>query len=189
MKEEEEKAWGIFARKIVEASQRELGSKRIGKNRNYGVATRTLQRSLSFNVVSSNGKVERIQLFATGAAEKYAPFVHWGVNGTEKSRGSMFSYRNKQPPASAVLKWMQAKPVRLRDESGQFIKQTPARLRSAAFLIARAIKRQGIEGVRYFSNGYEHAIQKHGPALAQAIGESRVRKLALRINSKQMNVK
>ena len=38
---------------------------------------------------------------------------------------------------------MKIKPVRLRSETGQFIKQTESRLNSAAFLIARAIKRNG----------------------------------------------
>lgn len=182
-------AWETFARKVVEASQRELGTRRIGKNKNYGVATRTLQKSLAFGIVKDAKRVNGIQFFATGKAQNYAPFIHWGVNGTNQSRGSMFSFKTKQPPREAVLQWMRVKPVRLRNKDGQFIKQTERGLNSAAFLIARSIKRKGIEGVRYFVNGFENAIVKHGAPLAQAIGNNAVERLTIRVNSRSARIK
>jgi hypothetical protein len=189
MSKELNAAWDTFATKVVEASQRELGTRRIGKNKNYGVATRTLQKSLAYSLTTKNKKITGVQLFATGKAEQYAPFIHWGVNGTNQSRGSMFSFRTKQPPTDAILKWMRVKPVRLRNADGQFVKQTERGLQSAAFLIARSIKRKGIEGLRYFVNGFEYAIQKHGAPLAQAIGEDAVSKLTIRVNSRQSQIK
>lgn len=180
---ETEKAWREFAEEVVNASKRELGTKRIGKNPRYGVATRTLQRSLTFKLGKSWGEVDSLQLMASGKASSYAAFIHWGVNGTRVQHGSPFSYRSKQPPTRAVREWMRVKPVRLRDpKTGAYIKQTEAKLNSAAFLIARSIKRQGIPGVRYFVNGFDVAYRKKGDKLADAVGMEFAKKLVAKAN-------
>jgi hypothetical protein len=150
-----------FADDVNNAAKRELGSRRIGKNRSYGVASRSLQKSLTYSI--SKGQV----LFSS--PNPSAPFIHWGVNGTRKKRGAPFSYTTKQPPVEAVLKWMKVKPVRLRSESGQFIKQTPSRLRSAAFLIARSIKEKGIEGLRYYVVALETIVPKYNEEFGEAV--------------------
>jgi hypothetical protein len=180
---EADKAWIEFAEEVVNASKRELGTKRIGKNPRYGVATRTLQRSLTFKLGKSKGKVDSIQLMASGKAKSYAAFVHWGVNGNQVRHGSPFSYRSKQPPTKAVREWMKVKPVRLRDpKTGAYIKQTEAKLNSAAFLIARSIKRKGLPGVRYFVNGFDVAFRKKGKELAEAVGMEFAKKLVAKAN-------
>jgi hypothetical protein len=150
-----------FADDVNNAAKRELGSRRIGKNRSYGVASRSLQKSLTYSI--TDGQV----LF--GSPNPSAPFIHWGVNGTRKKRGAPFSYTTKQPPVDAVLKWMKVKPVRLRNEGGQFIKQTESRLRSAAFLIARSIKRKGIEGLRYYIVALETIVPKYNEEFGEAV--------------------
>ena len=152
-----------MAEEINFAAKRELGSRKIGKNRNYGVASGALQRSLTFEV--KEGRV----IF--GSPLPYARFIHWGVNGTHKQRGAPYSYRNKMPPIDAILKWMKVKPVRLRDSSGKFIKQTPQALRSAAFLIARSIKRNGIQGLFY----YNEAVKAQTPIFRKKFGDAVVK--------------
>lgn len=156
-----EKVLDRFADDVNNAAKRELGSRRIGKNRSYGVASRSLQKSLSYSI--SDGRV------SFGSPNPSAPFIHWGVNGTRKKRGAPYSYTTKQPPVDAVLKWMKVKPVRLRSESGQFIKQTPSRLRSAAFLIARSIKEKGIEGLRYYVVALETIVPKYVEEMGSAV--------------------
>ena len=156
-----EKVLDRFADDVNNAAKRELGSRRIGKNRNYGVASRSLQKSLTYSI--SDGRV------SFGSPNPSAPFIHWGVNGTRKKRGAPYSYTTKQPPVDAVLKWMKVKPVRLRSESGQFIKQTPSRLRSAAFLIARSIKEKGIEGLRYYVVALETIVPKYVEEMGSAV--------------------
>jgi hypothetical protein len=184
MSTEAERMWVWFAGEVVDASRRELGTRRVGKNKNYGVATRDLQKSLSFKLKKGKGKVQAVELMATGKASRYAAFMHWGVNGTQVRRGSPYSYRDKQPPISAVREWMKVKPVRLRDpKTGEFIKQTERGLNSAAFLIARSIKRKGIEGVRYFVNGFEWAMNKHGDTVAETLGRDFAQKLSARIGT------
>ena len=96
--QEFQKVLDRFADDVNNAAKRELGSRRIGKNTSYGVASRSLQKSLSYSI--TDGQV----LF--GSPNPYHAFIHWGVNGTRKKRGAPFSYTTKQPPVDAVLKWM-----------------------------------------------------------------------------------
>jgi hypothetical protein len=85
---------------------------------------------------------------------------------------------------------MKVKPIRLRDpKTGAFIKPTEAKLNSAAFLIARGIKRKGITPLRYFINGYDWAIRRKGDKLAQAVGEDFVRKLVATASPVTLTVK
>ena len=82
-----------FARETTLAAKRELGSRRIGRNRSYGVATRELQKSLRFNIKGSR--------ISFGSPLDYAGFVHWGVNGTNRSRSAPYSYKFPNPSESS----------------------------------------------------------------------------------------
>lgn len=164
-----ERVLGRFAEDVNNAAKRELGSRKIGKNRSYGVASRSLQKSLTYSL--KGGRV------SFGSPLPYAAFIHWGVNGTRKNRNAPYSFRSKQPPMEPILQWMKAKPVRLRDASGKFVKQTESRLRSAAFLIARSIKRKGIEGLRYYTVALESIVPQYREELGQALAQDLLRSL------------
>ena len=164
-----EKVLGRFAEDVNNAAKRELGSRKIGKNRSYGVASRSLQKSLTYSL--KGGRV------SFGSPLPYAAFIHWGVNGTRKNRNAPYSFRSKQPPLEPIMHWMKAKPVRLRDASGKFVKQTESRLRSAAFLIARSIKRKGIEGLRYYTVALESIVPQYQAELGQALAQDLLRSL------------
>ena len=165
-----EKVLGRFAEDVNNAAKRELGSRKIGKNRSYGVASRSLQKSLTYSL--KGGRV------SFGSPLPYAAFIHWGVNGTRKNRNAPYSFRSKQPPMEPILQWMKAKPVRLRDASGKFVKQTESRLRSAAFLIARSIKRKGIVGLRYYSVALETIVPQYREELGEALAQDLVKALS-----------
>tara|TARA_R110002167_G_scaffold78666_3_gene217471 strand:+ start:143 stop:742 length:600 start_codon:yes stop_codon:yes gene_type:complete len=147
------KTWHEFGESMNLAAKRNLGSRRIGKNKRYGEATGTLRRSLSVRFEGADGGT--MIFHAKPPADSYAKFIHEGVNGTIKRHGSPYSYGSKAPPIDAIRKWMRVKPVRLRDKKGQFIEQTPARLNSAAYGIAQGIKRNGIKGIKYYQLAYE----------------------------------
>lgn len=164
-----EKVLGRFAEDVNNAAKRELGSRKIGKNRSYGVASRSLQKSLTYSL--KGGRV------SFGSPLPYAAFIHWGVNGTRKNRNAPYSFRSKQPPMEPIMQWMKAKPVRLRDASGKFVKQTESRLKSAAFLIARSIKRKGIEGLRYYTVALESIVPQYREELGQALAQDLLRSL------------
>jgi len=165
-----EKVLGRFADDVNNAAKRELGSRRIGKNRSYGVASRSLQKSLTYKL--KGGRV------SFGSPLPYAAFIHWGVNGTRKNQNAPYSFRSKQPPSGPIMEWMRAKPVRLRDASGKFVKQTESRLKSAAFLIARSIKRKGIVGLRYYSVALETIVPQYREELGEALAQDLVKALS-----------
>ena len=165
-----------FAEETRDAAKRNLGSRTIGKNKSYGVASRELQKSLTFSI--KGGKV------SFGSPLPYAQFIHWGVNGTQVNRQAPYSYTTKQPPVSVIRKWMEKKPVRLRGANGQFIEQTESALDSAAFAIARSIKRKGIAALRYWSEAYEAMY----PRYAQKLAEAKAEDVALEISAKIGNI-
>ena len=162
-----------FAEDVNNAAKRTLGSRKIGKNRSYGVASRSLQKSLTYSI--RDGKV------SFGSPLPYAAFIHWGVNGTNKNRNAPFSYTNKQPPSSAFYDpktktgWMKVKPIRVRDKDGRFVKATESRLQSAAFLIARSIKRNGIHGLRYYEVALETVVPQYNKKLGEALAQEFVK--------------
>ena len=164
-----EKVLGRFAEDVNNAAKRELGSRKIGKNRSYGVASRSLQKSLTYSL--KGGRV------SFGSPLPYAAFIHWGVNGTRKNQNAPYSFRSKQPPSGPIMEWMRAKPVRLRDASGKFVKQTESRLKSAAFLIARSIKRNGIVGLRYYTVALESIVPQYEVELGEALTQDLLRSL------------
>jgi len=182
-----------FADEVVLASKRELGVKRIGKNKNYGVATRALQKSLAYKFRYRNGQVRAIQLYAKGKPKEYAAYIHFGVNGTLKRRGSPFSYGAKMPPIDVIKGWMKKKPVRLRDAKGSFISQKPYiskrtgkkvdPMNSPAFLIARSIQKNGIPGIFYFERGYSSAWKKNEKRLSKDIAEAASKEISARFKN------
>tara|TARA_R110000744_G_scaffold96187_3_gene185883 strand:- start:4529 stop:5101 length:573 start_codon:yes stop_codon:yes gene_type:complete len=154
-----------YALLLTNAAKRTLGTRTIGKNKTYGKASGGLQRSLTYQIDGKN------VIFGSQKFPLVGAFIFWGVNGTEKRRGSPFSYGSKQPPSgknSDIRKWMRSKPVRLRDENGSFVKQTEARLSSAAYLIARSIKKKGIAGLKYWEKAYEATFPKAEKELGEA---------------------
>ena len=166
-----EKVLARFADDVNNAAKRELGSRRIGKNRSYGVASRSLQKSLTYEI--KGGRV------SFGSPLPYAAFIHWGVNGTRKNQNAPYSFRKENKlPVPAILEWMKAKPVRLRDASGKFVKKTESRLKSAAFLIARSIKRQGIVGLKYYTVALESIVPRYQEELGEAMAQDLVRSIS-----------
>lgn len=76
------------------------------------------------------------------------------------------------------MQWMRKKPVRLQKKGGKgFARQTPSALKSAAYLIARAIKRNGVPGVKYWTEAYDTMW----PRYAQKIAEAKAEDVALEI--------
>lgn len=158
-----------FAEDVNNAAKRELGSRRIGKNRSYGVTSRrSLQKSLSYKI--GEGRV------AFGSPLPYAGFLHWGVNGTRKSHGAPYSYRFETPSrkhVDAIEKWMSIKPVRVRGTDGRFVSKVGPRggnrVRSAAYLIARSVKRKGIVGLRYYNVALESVLPQYQAELGEAL--------------------
>ena len=167
-KKELEKALQLFAEELVDNARNELG-RQVGNNPTYGVASGQLQRSLGY-AVTVRGQDFALNFGVKGAAKTYESYVYFGVNGTQRRHGSPFTFK-KQPPTDVILNWLRVKGVRvlLRDSKGRFKKHTESGLRGVAFVMARAIKRRGLPGVKYWSTAVKMTLPKHQAKIRQAM--------------------
>lgn len=145
-----------FGADVVEKAMQNLGAYRTvkGKKRR-AVASDTLRKSLGFYY---NARTKKIEFFAKGKASVYADVV-------EQGRRS----RSKMPPVPAIVQWMKIKPIRLRDQSGKMIKETPEKIQSAAYEIAKAIGRRGIPPLYYWRDAVDELMDVYEPKFLQAL--------------------
>jgi len=132
-----------------------------------------LEKSLSFKVVTS-AEGFSVQFYM----DSYGTFVDKGVSGTDVRRSfkdykgrtisSPYKYTTKQPPSRVLDKWIVKKGIAPRDEKGRFMSR-----KSISFLIARSIKRKGIQGISFFQKplmlGMKEFSSKFGKAIADDI--------------------
>jgi len=171
-----------FSDDVVKSAKRHLGGRKIGKNKNYGVASGQLKRSLSYKIRVRGNDIREVTFGARGKAAKYAPFIHFGVNGTQKNQKSPFTYR-KQPPSSVFIKWIKQKGIKLRDEKGRFKKQSESNIKSAAFLIARSVKKRGIVGLRFYEKAYAAVSKRYEAKFGEAVAEDIAGKLKAKLGN------
>ena len=135
-----------------------------------------LANSIDFFVIKKGGSITvRFKMNSYGA------FVDKGVSGTDKKRSykdykgktksSPFKYKSKQPPSGIIEKWIKRKGLKGRDKKGRFITH-----KSLSFLIARSIKKKGIQGISFFQKplmlGMKQFSSKFGKAIADDIVNS-----------------
>ena len=105
----------------------------------------------------------------------YGTFVDKGVSGNKKKRkykdyqsktvSSPYSYTSKQPPPDILSKWISKKGIKGRDKkTGRFITNM-----SLAFIMGRAIKRDGIQGISFFQKPLGLGIKQFGSDILKAI--------------------
>ena len=169
-----------FAEDIVKSARRHIGGRRIGRNKNYGVATGKLKRSLSYKIRVRGNEIREVTF---GSKVKHAPFLHWGVNGTQKNQKSPFFNFRKQPPSSVFIPWIKAKGIRLRDEKGKFKKQTESNMNALAFLIARSVKRKGIVGLRFYEKAFVSVQARFAKKVPDAIVQDVQEKFKLQLGN------
>ena len=140
------KVFELFAEKTIQTARGILNAQ--GKN-----TSGNLQDSLGYFLKLQDGIVE---LRFLGA--EYANLIDKGVKGSKSSANapqSPYQYTNKQPPASAIDKWVVRKGLKAaRNDKGQFIKR-----KSLVFAIARSIKLYGIKPSNFFSDAINFRIQ------------------------------
>ncbi len=165
------KALNKFGKDVVQDAQRELGTTRTIRGRKVRrVMSDTLRKSLFYQVFNRKGNF-RVGFSAKGDANKYASFIHYGVNGTKIKYGSPFSFKKKYVNIGAMQSFIRKKPVRLRDKDGQFIKMNDKNIKAAAFLMARSVAQKGIPPVPYYQIAIEKNIKKNESAIIDAIAK------------------
>jgi len=128
-----------------------------------------LEKSIDFKV-TNNAEGFAVQFFMTD----YGTFVDKGVSGTKVKRSfkdykgrtisSPYKYTTKQPPSRVLDKWIVKKGIAPRDEKGRFMSR-----KSISFLIARSIKRKGIQGISFFQKPLMLGLKQFGKEMLGAV--------------------
>ena len=128
-----------------------------------------LEKSLSFKVITDADGFT-VQFFM----DSYGTFVDKGVSGTDvrrsfkdykgKTISSPYKYTTKQPPSRVLDKWIVKKGIAPRDEKGRFMSR-----KSISFLIARSIKRKGIQGISFFQKPLMLGLKQFGKEMLGAV--------------------
>ena len=135
---------------IIEAAQRNLRVSRTirGKKRNR-YNTGTLYNNLTYTI-KETPKTYTYKFAAKGPAEKYWKVIHDG-----RRKGAT------PPPIAPIEKWIQQRKLRPRDKTGFIkVKNMDQWRKGLAFVIARKIGKDGIEGVPYFKEAFESVWDK-----------------------------
>lgn len=149
-------AWGAdivkFAKINIGDKNRRKKSTLTGRYRKGKIdSTGTLRNSLEHILkVSDNSFGFEI----TGA--DYADVVD---GGRKKGKGI---------PITPLLKWVKAKPIRLRKD-GQFIKMTPQKKRDFARFVSWKAKKYGINPTNFLKDAVEDASNKHKDNLLDSL--------------------
>ena len=106
-------------------------------------STGKLRKSIKYNlIVSKNSFSFDIQM------EDYGEWVDIGrLAGT-------------YAPPLKILKWIYEKPIRLRNKDGEFVKQTPQKMGSLAYVINRKIFKEGIKPTYFLTEPFEKEFKK-----------------------------
>lgn len=124
------------------------------QRRKKNTKLKTLSDSLKFNV----------KVYPSGALEMDFSAVDYFENVEEgRQPGSM-------PPTSAIAKWINDKPIKLRGPKGKFKSKTKANINSAAFGIAMHIKTYGIKPTYFFRDAFAMHQKRIAPEIAKAYG-------------------
>ena len=151
-----------LAAEVVEVAQRKLGAYRTvrsGKKsyRRRAVSTGTLKNSLSYSIRQS-GSLLSISFGASGKAKDYFRAVNDG-----RKKGTM-------PPLSALVKWIEDKPIRLRS-GGKFVKTTEKGKIRLAYAIGQKIKRDGIAPFPYYSEAIQEVLERKTPEILEELSK------------------
>jgi|TARA_R110002051_G_scaffold85653_2_gene150975 hypothetical protein len=153
-----------FGKQVVNRAKSNLGKAKGGSTK--------LASTIKFEVKSeADGFVVNFYM------ANYGTFLDKGVSGNKKkqsyknyknqSESSPYKYKNKQPPPGILAKWISKKGIKGRDKkSGRFISNL-----SLAFIIGRAIKRDGIKSLSFFQKPLGLGLKQFGKDLLGAIAE------------------
>lgn len=135
---------------------------RSNLSRNKKNVSKTLYSSIKGEVVKENNYA-----IVGFEMESYGQFVDEGVkgafpglvtNGVQKAPNSRFQFTNKRPPADIIGKWAKKRNIRLRDESGKFVK---GNYKTIGFVLAERIYAQGMKPTLFFTKPFEDGFKKY----------------------------
>ena len=159
--------------------------KSILKKKKKLTRSNTLYDDFNYLVTSSKNNVSLT--FEFGGAEDYWDFVDEGVRGSGgykgsgkmRGQGSPFSFKGKNIKEGVVEGWIKNKPLKLRNAKGKFIEKNEKNIKSAAFLIGRAIAQRGLTRTQFFTKPFKSELNKQTDAIVEAFGDDLEKELEI----------
>ena len=151
-----------YSNEVVRLARRNLNlSGFAGRKNRKSNSTGDLSKGLGYEI--KENKTGLVVEFTS--KEKYGRFVEEG-----RKKGS-------QPPSDALEKYIKDKPIRLKrtrkNKAGQrvntFVPKNEKTIKSAAFAMAKKIKKDGIKEVPYMGEAMNEAFEKLPPKAAEAL--------------------
>ena len=150
--ERTEKLLNDFAERVIELSRKNLKG-----------SSGNLSKSLSYHLKLHKSGALDMDFLSAG----YGTFVDKGVSGTERKYNTPYAYKTKQPPSSALDKWVVRKGLTgTRDSKGRFVPR-----KSLTFAIAVNIRKYGIKSTNFFTNAFEEAFKDLPDDFTRKYGE------------------
>jgi hypothetical protein len=159
--------------------------KAILKKKKKLTKSNTLYNDFDYEVQGSSGSVTLT--FDFGKASDYWDFVDEGVKGSGgfkgsgkmRGQGSPFRFRGKNIKNGVVEKWIANKPLKLRGKDGKFVAKTKSNIKSAAFVIGRAIAQRGLERTQFFTRPLTEELNNQMDLILDAFGNDLDKQLEL----------
>lgn len=154
-------------------------------NKTNSISTGELEKSLDFNIEKSSRG-----LTMNFTALDYYKFVDKGVRGSGRSlknNTSPYKYKDKQPPVAVIEKWIiknrltatrrdvnKYTQTAVRGRTNRETKALPAQIgrRDLAFLIARAIKRDGLYATNFWQDAFDKTFGDFAVKMSEALGKT-----------------
>ena len=149
--ERTEKLLNDFAERVIELSRKNLKG-----------SSGNLSKSLSYHLKLHKSGALDMDFLSAG----YGTFIDKGVRGATgkahprdgkiRGLGSPYKYGTRQPPSSALDKWVVRKGLTgTRDSKGRFIGR-----KSLQFLITRSIYLSGLRATLFFTKPFNKGLQR-----------------------------
>ncbi len=159
--------------------------KTILRKKKKQTKSNTLYNGFDYLVTSNQDSVSLT--FEFGGAEDYWDFVDEGVKGSGgykgsgkmRGQGSPFSFKGKNIARGVVRGWIENKPLKLRNAKGRFIEKNEKNIKSAAFLIGRAIAQRGLTRTQFFTKPFKSELNKQTDAIVEAFGNDLEKELEI----------
>ena len=153
---------------VVDKAKKNLKKKQTKSNKLYN--------GIDYLVSSNKNGVEVTWEFG---GDIYWNFVDQGVKGSGgfkgsgkmRGQGSPFSFKKKNLAEGVIKKWILNKPLKLRGADGKFVEKNKQNIKSAAFLIGRAIEQRGLTRTLFFTKPYETQIANYIDKISQAVDD------------------
>ena len=175
-----------FGTRVVKLARINLGASKMieGKKRvtnNSGALSSSLGFSLKQKRSSGGKYASGFDLEFTSSVD-YADFLEQGVKGSESTKtsakNSPYKFKGKNLPKGVMMKWIETKPIRLRElGTGKFKKSPKEAKEELAFVLGRAVATKGIGARNYFKDAIEMAIPKDGTDVALAMANDFIKQI------------